>query len=119
MSSFRLSKCERISARSEIRAVFKQGNSFKCKGATLFVLPNCLPYNRFVCTFRKNFGSAVLRNRIRRVSKEVFRHTKAQLPQGYDLVLVVYSRVGTFEHNAEQFLSLCRIAGLLPREITS
>jgi ribonuclease P protein component len=51
--------------------------------------PNDLPHCRFGMSVSRKVGTAVRRNRIRRLLREAFRLMQHDLPRGYDLVVVV------------------------------
>ena len=97
-----LPKEERLCGAVRIRSMFKIGHRYSCDGAKLFVLPNKLPYNRFVCTFKRHYGSAVQRNKARRLSKEVYRRMKSQLIIGRDILLLVFPGRDTFAMRVRQ-----------------
>jgi hypothetical protein len=82
-------------------------------GAALFVLPNKLNHNRFLCTFRRGFGCAVLRNKVRRLSKEFYRLHKYDIKQGFDIVLLVSTSESVFSLWKEKMFSLFGMARLL------
>lgn len=82
-------------------------------GATLFVLPNKLGYSRFLCTFRRGFRGAVLRNRIRRLSKEIYRLNKQVIELGFDIVLLVGVANSSFSDWQKKLFTLFRMAKLL------
>jgi ribonuclease P protein component len=79
-----------LKGRNEIREVFNKGKRIGCQGAKLFVLKNELPHNRICFTFSRGFGTAVERNRARRLGREAYRNLKPRLRCGYDLILLVY-----------------------------
>ncbi|MCL2442366.1 MAG: ribonuclease P protein component [Treponema sp.] len=98
-----------------MRAVFDSGKQFGCRGAKLFILKNNLSYSRICFTFTKSFGSAVARNRDKRLSREAYRHIKGCLAGGYDFILLIYSGPGeviTLEKRAKQLEYLFNKAGL-------
>ena len=97
-----MTKEERLCGAARIRIMFKMGHRYSCDGAKLFVLPNKLPYNRFVCTFKRHYGSAVQRNKARRLSKEVYRQMKSQLVVGRDILLLVFPGGDTFAMRVKQ-----------------
>jgi len=79
-----------LKGRNEIREVFGKGKRVGCQGAKLLVLKNDLPRNRICFTFSRGFGTAVERNRARRLGREAYRNLKPSLKCGYDLILLVY-----------------------------
>ena len=107
-----LPKEERLCGAARIRVLFKMGRRYSCDGAKLFVLPNTLPYNRFVCTFKRHYGSAVQRNKARRLSREVYRQMKSQLATGKDILLLVFPGNDTFSLRAAQLGCLFKKAGM-------
>ncbi len=56
---------------------------------TVYGLPNGLGYPRLGMSVGRKVGNAVRRNRIRRLIRESFRLMQHDLPEGYDLVVVV------------------------------
>ncbi len=53
-----------------------------------FVIRNSLPFSRIGISIRKRFGSAVKRNRLKRLIKEVYRTRKILFPAGYDILFI-------------------------------
>ena len=56
---------------------------------TVYALPNNLGHPRLGMSVARKVGTAVRRNRIRRLIRESFRLLQHDLPKGYDLVVVV------------------------------
>jgi ribonuclease P protein component len=55
----------------------------------VFGAENGLPYARLgLSVSRRKFGTAVARNRVKRLLREAFRLSKGELPVGIDLVIV-------------------------------
>ena len=107
-----LPKEERLCGAVQIRTLFKTGIRYSCDGARLFVLPNKLSYNRFVCTFKRHYGSAVQRNKARRLSKEVYRQMKCRLKTGYDILLLLFPGNDTIGMRIRQFECLLKKADM-------
>ncbi|MDR2633105.1 MAG: ribonuclease P protein component [Treponema sp.] len=115
--SFRFQRAERLKGRREIREVFTKGQRLSCFGAKLFVLPNGLPHNRIAFTFSRKFGTAVERNRARRLGREAYRHIRYALRAGYDVVLLVYPGEVTLGTRMEQVKRLFTKADLYGKDL--
>jgi len=88
--SLRFRRKEHLKGRNEIREVFGKGKRVGCQEAKLFVLKNNLPYNRICFSLSRGFGTAVKRNRAKRLGREAYRICKPRLRCGFDLILLVY-----------------------------
>jgi ribonuclease P protein component len=110
---FAFRRHEHLKEQDAIRKVFRQGKAFVCRGAKLFVLPNALTHNRIVFTFARKFGSAVERNRARRVGREAYRLMRRSLKTGFDLALLVYPGRDFLNERTEQCVTLFSRAALL------
>lgn len=84
----------------------------------LYARKNRTDYNRVGITVGKKLGHAVVRNRIRRRLREVYRlHEDAFIP-GWDIVVVARSRAisASFSQLTDAYLSLAGKAGILAKE---
>ena len=107
-----LTKEERLKRKSDFDRVFAVGKRKSCSGARLVYAPNGNQYSRFaVCPVRK-YGSAVERNRAKRICRELFRTTKDTIAPGYDIVFVIYPGKDTFKVRKGQFDELLEKARL-------
>lgn len=87
-----------------------------CDGfLVLYARKNRTNRNRVGITVSKKLGHAVVRNRVRRRLREIYRLNEAQFLPGYDIVVVARSRAveASFQELRESYLSLARKAGLL------
>lgn len=91
-----------------------QANSY----LVLYARPNRLTTNRVGITVGKKLGKAVVRNRVRRRLREIYRCNELQFTPGWDIVVVARSRcVGAdFKKIENAYLSLAKNAGLLTQE---
>ena len=81
----------------------------------LYARANHTATNRVGVTVSKKLGGAVVRNRVRRRLREVYRLNEALFAPGWDLVVVARSRCvrADFGQLTDAYLSLARKAGLL------
>jgi ribonuclease P protein component len=84
----RLLKRERLRKRREFLHVQGQGFKVTVEPLLALALPNGRAETRLGITVSTKVGNAVVRSRIRRVLRELFRKGKSSLPQGLDLVLI-------------------------------
>jgi ribonuclease P protein component len=76
----------RIRSRPEFERVYDEGARTHGRFMTVFVLPNGGPAPRFGVAATRKLGSAVVRNRAKRLARELFRRRK--VAAGLDIVLV-------------------------------
>jgi ribonuclease P protein component len=107
-----LTKSERLRRRGEIKALFADGKSVSGGAVKLVIRPNGGESNRFFVTLRKKFGTAVERNRARRLVKEVYRLQKQSLKSGYDIGCVVYQKGLKYDEIEKCLVSLFQRANL-------
>ena len=87
-------KAYRLLKRKEFVLVYETGTPYRNAGFHLFVLKrNDEGPTRIGLTVTKGAGKSVVRNRIRRRSREIFRHLHDNLQPGYDLVLNHHPRL--------------------------
>jgi ribonuclease P protein component len=87
--AYAFSKSHRLRSRAEFAAVFDL-KVREARGPILvYGKPNDLGHPRLGLSTSRKVGTAVRRNRIRRLLREAFRHLQHDLPVGYDFVIVV------------------------------
>ncbi len=81
----------------------------------LYARKNHTATNRVGVTVSKKLGCAVVRNRVRRRLREVYRLNEHRFAPGWDIVVVARSRCikAEFEKLAQSYLSLAEKAGIL------
>jgi ribonuclease P protein component len=77
----------RLLRRLEFQLVYNEGQRRSASLCTVFYRPNGLVQTRLGITVPRRVGTAVLRNRIKRRIREVFRLHRQELPGGWDIVL--------------------------------
>ena len=77
---------ERIRRRAEFQQVYDRGIRIHSRYATVFILANTLSVGRLGIAATRKLGGAVVRNRAKRLIREVFRRNK--IARGFDVVVV-------------------------------
>jgi len=96
------------------RRLYRRGESTADRYLVLYFRRNGLAGNRLGITVSAKLGHAVVRNRLRRRLREIYRLHETELPRGYDLVLVGRkAAVDADYHRLER--SFLRLAAKLKR----
>lgn len=82
-------RSHRLCSRAEFSAVFDAKVRESRGPVMVYCRPNALDHPRLGLSTSRKVGTAVRRNRIRRLLREAFRHLQHDLPAGYDIVIVV------------------------------
>ena len=77
----------RIVRSSDYRAIYKVGRKIHSGRFVLFCRANNLGHLRLGITVSRKVGGAVVRNRIKRLLKEIFRRSLIQTPSQFDIVI--------------------------------
>lgn len=107
-----LHKDRRINQGWQYSFIYRNGRRVTGKYLILFVNSNQIQGNRFGIVTSKRIGNAVVRNRAKRLIREVIRKNMTGLPQGYDLVIVARHNINgaAYEQIDREFLRLIRKA---------
>jgi ribonuclease P protein component len=101
-------KSRRLRSRDEFRRIKKYGKRITGRAVIFDVLSEKFPYRRLGLTVSKRFGNAHLRNRFKRLVREVFRLNQYLLPPG--LIIHVTPRqnipMPSFQEIVEDFALL-------------
>ena len=77
---------QRIRRHADFQDVYEQGSRIPGRYYTLFTKPNGLAVGRLGIAATKRLGGAVVRNRAKRLIREVFRRN--DIAPGFDIVVV-------------------------------
>jgi ribonuclease P protein component len=105
----------RIVRSREFDRVFAGRKSAADAKLVVYAAPNGLAFTRLGIIAGKRLGNAVVRNRAKRLAREVFRTSREQIPAGYDLVVIPRNgaRAADFAGIRSSLLSLARRAAAL------
>jgi ribonuclease P protein component len=82
-------KSHRLGGRGTFKAIREKGVKESRGPLTLWATPNQLKHPRLGISIGRVVGTAVRRNRIKRMLRESFRLIQHDLPRGYDVVIAV------------------------------
>lgn len=105
----------RLKKNEDFSLVFKKGKSFADSKLVLYyiVKDRNLPF-RVGLSVGKKIGKAVVRNRIKRLMREVVRLNQSHIPNGIDIVLIARQGIEnqSFHEIEESFIKLMKKASL-------
>ena len=101
----------------EFRRVYNKGKSGVSPFLVVYARPNRGGKNRLGVTVSAKLGKAVIRNRVRRRLREIYRLSQPEMRQGYDIVLVARSRAvtATYREIERAYRKNCEKLGLLEK----
>src|SRR5919201_5081679 len=79
-------RAQHIARRTEFQRVYDRGVRIQGRFMTVFMLPNAMAITRLGVSATRKLGGAVVRNRAKRLVRELFRRNK--LAPGFDIVIV-------------------------------
>ncbi len=121
---FSFPKKKRLVNNRQFKAVLDHGRRLSNGLLTLYMAENDCGYPRLGISVKKSCGNAVLRNRLKRLLREVFRQSQDRIPAGFDYLLMISprwlkksrtgktARLPTFEQVKSSFLTLVNSADL-------
>ena len=83
----------RLRRKEDFARLRQEGRAWQHPLLILSVTSNGLAHNRYGFVTSKRLGTAVARNRIRRLLREAVREVHAHLRQGYDIAFVARPRI--------------------------
>jgi ribonuclease P protein component len=108
-----LPKPKRLAKRREFLRIYETGRKIFSRYAVLFIAGNDLAHSRIGITTTKKIGKAVVRNRLKRWTREIYRRQRAPLAlddQRVDIVVNVKSSAAeaTFQDFRDDLVRVLR-----------
>jgi ribonuclease P protein component len=100
---------ERLRKNSQFAAVYEHGKTWANDLVVLKTLPNGLEWNRYGFVAGKRIGKAVVRNRVKRLFREIVRATSTET--GWDVVFIARNQAAKANYHELE----ASVAGLLRR----
>ncbi|MBI2832013.1 MAG: ribonuclease P protein component [Chloroflexi bacterium] len=106
---------EHLTRPGQYAIVYDKGRSWANGLLVLKALPNGLSFSRYGFSVSKRIGSAVTRNRVKRLLREILRVTPLQ--PGWDIVFIARSPIGVARYATvkQSIGNLLTRSGLLAR----
>ncbi len=100
------------------RRLYQKGKTAADSRLALYIRPNGRPGNRLGFTVSTKLGHAVVRNRVRRRLREIYRLHEDELVRGRDVVVVARFRAteSTYQQLERSFLRLAEKVELLKKD---
>jgi ribonuclease P protein component len=100
----------RITGSREFRAIYNAGLKVDSASFVLFGRANNLDHHRLGLTVTRRIGGAVIRNRIKRLFREIFRKSSGEIPHHFDLIVNAKRKCNNvaFERLRNEFISAAR-----------
>lgn len=99
----------------EFRRVYHKGQTGVSPFLVVYARSNRGESNRLGVTVSTKLGKAVVRNRVRRRLREIYRLSQPQMKRGYDIVLVARTRAVTASYRdlERAYRKSCEKLGLM------
>ena len=109
-----------VKENGDFRRIYRKGRSAVSGGVVVYCLKNRKGMSRLGVTVSTKLGHAVVRNRVRRRLREIYRLHETQFLPGYDIVVVVRGRAmdAPYRELEQAYLSLAEKLSLLRHEDT-
>jgi ribonuclease P protein component len=115
----RLTPLERIRKKSDFANIYRDGSRLRGRFFTLVFTRNGLAHSRLAVVASRKVGSAVLRNRVKRRFRELFRRNKELLTEPLDLVVITRPESGSALWPELRDAYISSLATILRKRISS
>ncbi len=115
----RLTPLERIRKKSDFAGLYRDGSRFRGRYFTLVFRRNELGHSRLAVVASRKVGPAVVRNRVKRRFRELFRRNKALLGEPLDLIVITRPESGEAAWTELRDAYTSSLATILRKRISS
>ncbi len=112
-----MDKMYRLRSNMEFRKVYSGGKTYWNRNLVLYVRKNNLSHNRVGYSITKKVGNSVVRNKIRRRMKEIYRLNLSELKGDYDLIFIPKKNVVdiSYKELESAMFHIMKLAGILKK----
>lgn len=107
-------KVYRLKKNKDFRRVYSKGRSFADRRIIMYFFKNDREESRIGFSVSKKVGNAVIRNRTRRILKEICRLNRSQIKKGFDIIIIARAAIAgnTYREIEKSFFWLIKKSGL-------
>ena len=107
-----------VKQNGDFRRIYRRGRSAVAGGVVVYCLKNRQGMSRLGVTVSTKLGHAVVRNRVRRRIREIYRLNRDKMRPGWDVIVVGRGRsaAGPYRKMNEAYLDCLRRLSLLQEE---
>ena len=119
MRRYSLHRHEHLTSGDDFKRLYKQGRVYRGKYFIMYLGETApvdsKPYIKIGFTISKKVGQATVRNRLKRLLREIFRLNKNSLSKGLEIVFVARSEAAGLDYKTaeEAVLGLFKEAGII------
>ena len=108
-----------VKKNGEFRRIYRKGRSAVSGGVVVYCMKNRKGMSRLGVTVSTKLGHAVVRNRVRRRLRELYRLHKQEMLSGYDVIVVARVRAAEMPYAKleKQYLHCLSQLGLLREDV--
>ncbi|MBC8590883.1 ribonuclease P protein component [Wansuia hejianensis] len=112
-----MEKQYRLRKNMEFKKVYDCGKNYWNRNLIMYVKTNNLDKTRVGYTITKKIGNSVVRNKIRRRMKEIYRLNFHNIKEGYDIVFIPKKNVVNMSYDQleNSFLHIMNMARVLKK----
>ena len=100
MKRFTFAKSKRLVSNGQFKDILGRGLRVSDKVLTLYMAKNDCGHSRLGVSVGKFWGSAVVRNRLKRLLREAFRQSQDQIPASFDYLLMISRSPGKLDKSS-------------------
>lgn len=110
-----MNKINRLRSNMEFKKIYSNGKNYWNRNLVLYVRKNDLGYTRVGYSITKKIGNSVVRNKIRRRMKEIYRLRYDELENNYDLIFIPKKNVVdiSYDELESAMIHILKLAGIL------
>jgi ribonuclease P protein component len=89
LKRFSFGKEKKLKSNEQFKAVLSKGRRFDDELLVVYTVENDCGHARLGVSVNKSLGGAVVRSRLKRLIREAFRQSQAEIPVGFDYVVMI------------------------------